>query len=142
MGEVQELGERWFETVRGGDVDAIAAMLTDDVDFYTPMGAISSAREAAGYLKGFAVAMPNAAFEIDRWIEEADAAVAVGRYTGTHTGPLAGPMGETPATGRSVDVPFATVFEARGGKLSMHRAYWDNATFMLQLGLMPPPGQP
>jgi predicted ester cyclase len=85
------------------------------------------------------VALPDAAFEIDRWVEEDDAAVAVGRYTGTHTGPLVGPMGEIPATGRAVDVPFATMFEARDGQISAHRAYWDNATFMMQLGLMPRP---
>jgi steroid delta-isomerase-like uncharacterized protein len=140
MGQARELGERWFETVRGGDAGAIAAMLTDDVDFYTPAGVISSPQEAAGYLQGFAVALPDAQFNIRQWIEEGDSAAAEGSYTGTHTGPLVGPMGEIPPTGKSVDVPFTTVFQARDGKLSAHRAYWDNATFMMQLGLMPPPG--
>ena len=139
MGEVREIGERWFETVQGGDGDAIAAMLTDDIDFYTPAGPVSTPQEAAGYIKGFAVAMPDAGFRIDRWIEQGEQGVAIGRYTGTHTGPLAGPMGEIPATGRSVDVPFATEFAIRDGRLSRHRAYWDNGTFMMQLGLMPPP---
>ncbi|MDP9343499.1 MAG: ester cyclase [Actinomycetota bacterium] len=137
---MKELGERWFDTVRGGDVDAIAAMLTDDVDFYTPAGSVRGPQEAAALLHGFAVAMPDAGFNIRQWIEEGNSAAAEGSYTGTHTGPLAGPMGEVPATGRSVDVPFTTVFEVRDGKISAHRAYWDNATFMMQLGLMPPPG--
>ena len=70
MGQARDLGERWFQTVRGGDADAIAAMLTDDVDFYTPVGVISSPQEAAGYLQGFAVALPDAQFNIRQWIEE------------------------------------------------------------------------
>ena len=50
-------------------------------------------------------------------------------------------MGEVPPTGRSIDLPFTTVFQARDGKLTAHRAYWDNVGFMAQLGLMPGPGE-
>ncbi|HEX9375952.1 MAG TPA: nuclear transport factor 2 family protein [Actinomycetota bacterium] len=140
MGEARELGERWFETVRGGDVDAIAALLTDDVDFTTPVEPISGPREAAAFVTGYSTAFPDSAFVIERWIEEGDMVVAEGRYTGTNTGPMVGPMGEMPATGKSVDLPFTTVMQVRDGKLAAQRAYWDNTTFMMQLGLMPGPG--
>jgi hypothetical protein len=31
------------------------------------------------------------------------------------------------------------IFQARDGKFVSHRIYWDNATFLAQLGLMPEP---
>ena len=141
MGEARELGERWFATVRGGDAEAIATLLTDDVDFATPVAPVAGPREAAEFVAHYSTWFPDAEFRVDRWIEEGETAVAEGHYTGTHTGTLAGPMGEVPATGKSVDVPFTTVIQARSGRIAAHRAYWDNMSFVMQLGLMPPPGQ-
>ena len=140
MGEAAQLGQRWFDTVRTGDVGDIEALLSEDCDFYSPGGPVSGPQEAARYVGAFAAAVPDAEFEVNRWIEEGDLAVAEGVYRGTHTGPLVGPQGEIPPTGRHLEVPFTTVFRASGGRISVHRAYWDNATFMAQLGLIPDPG--
>ncbi|MCA1727829.1 MAG: nuclear transport factor 2 family protein [Actinobacteria bacterium] len=87
MGEAAQLGQRWFDTVKTGDVGAIEALLSEDCDFYSPGGPVSGPQEAA-----------------------------------------------------RLEVPFTTVFRASGGRISVHRAYWDNATFMAQLGLIPAPG--
>lgn len=141
MGEARELGERWFETVKTGDADAVLALVTDDIDFLTAGTPLSGAEQIAGFTSGYSTAFPDMDFVIRRWIEDGDAAVAEGSFTGTHTGPMQSPMGEIPPTGRSIDLPFTTVFEARDGRLSAHRAYWDNAAFMTQLGLMPAPGE-
>ncbi|MDQ3992523.1 MAG: ester cyclase [Actinomycetota bacterium] len=56
---------------------------------------------------------------------------------GTNTGPLASPAGELPATNRSVEVKFCDVLEISAGKITGGRSYWDMATMMTQLGLMP-----
>jgi len=49
---------------------------------------------------------------------------------------MALPIGSSiPATGRSVKIPFATLFRVKSGKIASHRAYWDMATFLGQLGL-------
>jgi steroid delta-isomerase-like uncharacterized protein len=143
MGEARELGERWFDTVKSGDADAIAALLTDDADFQmagAPMPADQAPMAAAGFVKG----VPDMDFVSLEWTESADGtlAFAEGRYTGTHTGTLMTPAGEVPPTGNAIDLPFVTVFEARDGKLSAHRAYWDNLTFSIQLGMIPPPPSP
>ena len=133
--QAREVGERWFDVVSGGDRDAARALLADGVDFYAPSVEASSVDEIVEALLGYSVAIPDARFEIARWHEARDTAVAEGVYRGTHTGPLRTPQGEVPATGRQIAIPLTTVVAARDGKLTVHRAYWDNLTFMGQLGL-------
>jgi carboxymethylenebutenolidase len=45
--------------------------------------------------------------------------------------------GEMPATGRTVSLPFVTAFQVRGDRITQHHAYWDQMTFLVQLGLVP-----
>ncbi len=135
MGEARKVGERWFETISGGDRDAARALLANDVDFYSPGTPAQSADEIADAMSGYAAAIPGARFDISGWHESGETAIAEGVYRDVNSGPLRTPQGEIPATGREVAVPFVTVFEARDGRLTAHRAYWDNATFMEQLGL-------
>jgi steroid delta-isomerase-like uncharacterized protein len=141
MGEAQELGQRWFETVKLGDPDAVQAIVADDIDFLAAGQPLTDREQIAGFVSGYKTAFSDMDFVIRSWVEQGDTAVAEGSFTGTHDGPMQSPMGEVPPTGRSVDLPFTTVFQARDGKLTAHRAYWDNGAFMMQLGLMPPPGQ-
>jgi steroid delta-isomerase-like uncharacterized protein len=56
--------------------------------------------------------------------------------SGTHKGDFPG----LPATGkRFADVRGTTVVELEGGKIRRNSDYWDAATFMKQVGLLPPP---
>jgi steroid delta-isomerase-like uncharacterized protein len=135
MGEARDVGRRWFETISGGDRDAARALVADDVDFYSPGTPAQSADEVADAMSAYAQAIPDAEFDVTYWHDAGDTAIAEGVYRGTHSGPLRTPQGDLPATGRQVAVPFVTVLKARDGKLTVHRAYWDNATFMEQLGL-------
>jgi steroid delta-isomerase-like uncharacterized protein len=58
------------------------------------------------------------------------------RLTGTHTGPLATPDGEVPATGRRIDLPAAVFADVDGdGRFRETRRYYDMAELMRQLGL-------
>jgi SnoaL-like polyketide cyclase len=62
----------------------------------------------------------------------------VGR--GTHSGPFVTPAGTIPATGGSIELRFAELFEVSEGKIRQMHAYYDTATMMRQLGLLPPAG--
>jgi steroid delta-isomerase-like uncharacterized protein len=136
MSEAREVGQRWFDAVTAGDRAAARALLADEIDFYGPGADVTSADEVADLMTGYAVAIPRATFDVAAWHEAGDVAVAEGVYRGRHDGPFRTPQGEVPPTGREVAVPFVTVFEANEGRLTVHRAYWDNATFMAQLGLL------
>jgi predicted ester cyclase len=138
MGQAVDQGKRWFDTVKVGKADAIEALLTSNVDLSTPVGNVANAAVAAELASAFAEAFPDALFQVDRWVESGDVAVAEGTYSGTHTGPLQTPDGAVEATGLSVHMPFATLFRVEGDLIAVLHAYWDQAAFMRQLGLTPP----
>jgi hypothetical protein len=92
--------------------------------------------------EAFRTAAPDNRIQARCTWEAGDTIIVEGVYTGTHTGPLAGPAGVIPATGRSFTLPYVDIFQAREGRFTSHRIYWDNAMFMAQLGLMPAPAGP
>ncbi len=53
--------------------------------------------------------------------------------TGTHTGDLP----DLPATGKSFSIRGATIAEVSAGRIVRAADYWDLATFLRQLGVMP-----
>jgi steroid delta-isomerase-like uncharacterized protein len=54
---------------------------------------------------------------------------------GTHNG-TAGPL---PPTGKSFEIRGVSVGELEDGRICANRDYWDMATFLTQVGLMPGP---
>ena len=88
------------------------------------------------WLAAWAVSLPDAMTRVDSITTQGDRVVTEHTGGGTHTGPLQTPAGTIPATGKTVQLRFAEVFEMRGGKIKTMRAYWDTATLMRQLGLM------
>jgi ketosteroid isomerase-like protein len=51
---------------------------------------------------------------------------------------MVSPEGTIPASGKTIDLPFADYFGVKGGKVVNHRTYWDQATLMGQIGATPP----
>jgi hypothetical protein len=65
-----------------------------------------------------------------------DYTCSVARFTGTMTGPMAGPDGtEIPPTGKSFEVDFYTVAQWNNGQIVEENLMYDLVTFMKQLGL-------
>lgn len=63
-----------------------------------------------------------------------DAVIGEGRMTGTHAATFAG----IPATGRSIDYPAVAIFEFDDDQLVCEKVYFDSATLLRQLGILPP----
>ena len=134
MGSAAETVTRYFQALSAGDVDRAVALIADDGDFRTPMGAITGMDAIRSYLSAFETAFPHADYEIDTLVESDGTVAAEGTYRATHKGPMYLPEGGVlEATGRSVIAPFVTMFEVANGKIASHRPYWDLAGFMAQL---------
>ena len=83
-------------------------------------------------------AFPDQYIETTRVFGQGDWVVLEGVFTGTHKGAFPGPGGqEIPPTNKKVELPLALVFKIEGGKTTEEHDYYDNLTFLSQLGLAP-----
>lgn len=131
-----------FDAFNEGDLDRAAALAGDDFELVDVAQGLSfhGPEGLRRWLDTFKVALPDGRAELVELVAEGDrvATEHVGR--GTHAGPLRTPAGEIPATGRAVELRFAENFVVRDGKLARLVAFYDSATMMRQLGLLPETG--
>jgi steroid delta-isomerase-like uncharacterized protein len=137
MSELQRLVRVHYQGVNSGDLDTAVSVFADDCENTSPYGTLKGIDAFRQMGEAFIAAAPDNRLEALRTWEAGDTVIVEGVYTGTQTGPLAGPGGVIPASGRSFSLPYVDIFQARDGKLVSHRMYWDNATFLAQLGVMP-----
>lgn len=110
--------------------DGEIVLVGSDTRFRGPSGAIEFANMWAD---GF----PDGRATITNVIASGDHAVVQFTGTGTHTGVLRTGAGEIPATGRSVTLDFCDFLEIQDGKIHLSQSYFDSASMLIQLGLMP-----
>jgi steroid delta-isomerase-like uncharacterized protein len=79
---------------------------------------------------------PDFQVEVGKIHHADDAVIGEGRITGTHRGEFAG----VPATGRRVDYPAIALFEFEEDRLLCEKVYFDGATMLTQIGVLPEPG--
>jgi carboxymethylenebutenolidase len=56
----------------------------------------------------------------------------------THTIPMDWMLPGIPPTGRRVEVPLVAIVQVRDGKLAHEHIYWDQASVLVQIGLLDP----
>ena len=130
-----------FDAFNSHDLHRAATMVTEDfelVDFAAGGQTFRGPEGLHEWLQVFLTALPDARTELINVVaaEEWVFSEHVGR--GTHTGPLVGPSGEIPPTGRKVELRIGEVYRIEEGKIALIHAYYDGATMMRQLGVFPP----
>jgi len=93
-----------------------------------------------GYLqhtKNWATAFPDGFCDVTNISAGEDWAVGEFIGRGTQTGTLMSPDGNLMPTGKRVDIPFCEVIKLKNGKIVSLKEYFDTATMMKQLGLIP-----
>jgi ketosteroid isomerase-like protein len=132
----RELVSRFYDNFDRGDVEAALAVFSDDLETTDPgMGTVHGLEPFREYLLTLKRAVPDARALIEALYEAGDAVIVEGRFVGTHTGPLAGPDGDTEPTGAHVDLRFADVSRVQGGRIVSYHTYYDQLGFLTQLGL-------
>jgi steroid delta-isomerase-like uncharacterized protein len=128
-----------FDRFNRRDLEGLGEVIADDFELVdVPAGLTLRGRNALRqWFEGFLTAGPDAHAELKTLI--ADGEWSAGEHVGTftHSGPLLSPSGAIPPTGRHVEVQMAEVYRIRDGKLAVLRAYYDAATMLRQLGLLP-----
>lgn len=86
----------------------------------------------------FLAAFPDIRFSLGTVVSGEGVVALEGTATGTHGGPMAGPGGTVPPTGKVATMPFATFVRFDGdGCIAEERRYYDIAGMLQQLGLLP-----
>jgi steroid delta-isomerase-like uncharacterized protein len=141
MGNPSEVAERGLQAWRSRDAEGFAATFAEDATLTAPGGMQLQGHDGARQF--YAVwneAVPDNDVTIDRRLECGSVVVEQGTFSGTHTGNLRTPDGQTiPATGRSLSVPYVEVFDVEDDHVASTRLYFDQAELLTQLGLMPAP---
>jgi len=133
-----KIARKNYEAFNNRDFDGGVAQAAENIELLNvPLGVTLHGPEGfRQILEGWATAFPDGRVEVTNIVAGEEGVVIEFRGRGTHTGPLSGPTGEIPATGRSVDVPFCDVMQIKNGKITSLHTYYDAATMMGQLGLM------
>lgn len=139
MGQAREVVDRATAAITARDPQAVAACYAADAVAITPDEGEIPGREAISkYLTQLGEAFPDLGYEYQQQHEAGDVAIDEGYVTGTHTGPLPMPSGETlPPTGKQIRVRSCDVANVEGGLITTHHFYFDQMEFLEQLGLLP-----
>jgi steroid delta-isomerase-like uncharacterized protein len=137
MTEAREVSDRYTDLINAHDAEAIAALFADDGVLMDPTGEYRG-REAIGeYWQGFFQAFPNINGGDEFKAESGDAAINEWTASGTNEGPLETPEGTIPATGKRATLRGCDVITVRDGNITSQRIYYDQLSFLAQLGLVP-----
>ena len=88
-------------------------------------------------LKGWKQAMPDVKGTVTGAFGSGNEVVLEVTWQGTHTGPLEGPGGTIPASGKRQTTPAAWIFDFDGDQVKESRQYFDMVAFLQQIGAMP-----
>ena len=92
--------------------------------------------EVLAYAKNWKTMYPDMVGTCENRIEAGDVLVEECSWTGTNTGPIAMPDGNTiPPTGNTVNIRNLMIWEYENGKVKSVKNYLDLMTMMSQLGL-------
>ena len=120
-------------------LDYVTETVSDDCEVVdVPNGAVFRGPEGLKqFLQVFSTAFPESSVEVTNLFATEDQAVVEFIGRGTHSGPLHGPAGDIPPTGKSWTLHFCDVYKFREDKIVSHRTYYDALGLLQQLGLVP-----
>ncbi len=131
MEVIQELLEGW----NTHDLERIVA-LVDEGAFWESDTLPEPVRGREAIQQGFQMyltAFPDVHFNTEQMIASGDYVVGRMLITGTHQGELRGIQ----PTNRKVEFHDCIVWEVRNGKITYIQDYWNTATMLSQMGVLP-----
>jgi carboxymethylenebutenolidase len=132
-----------FET--SNTEDTLATMVEDAYVNHLPVmtGGVGKRELREFYARHFIPQMPpdTAMIPISRTVGH-DQLVDEMLFTFTHTVPMDWMLPGVAPTGRRVEVALVAIVHFRDGKLAHEHIYWDQASVLVQIGLLNPAGLP
>jgi steroid delta-isomerase-like uncharacterized protein len=126
------------EAFNVGSMNICLELASDDIEVvFQPTGQVARGREGfQQFMQGFKNAFPDIRITHTNVVAEGDQVAVEFNWSGTHTGPLMGPAGAIPATGKRVtNGHVCEVMTWKKGKLTRLVNYQDFGAVLRQLGL-------
>lgn len=137
---MDKLAKQWLETFNRHDFKALAAHYDQNVVYSQPQlplplkGKDAAVKDLEDLIKAF----PDGRMEFTRVFNRGNAQAVEWVFRGIHKGPLPGPTGPIPPTNRPVQLTGVEIVAVNSkGLIIEERGYFDQASLMFQLGLMP-----
>ena len=139
--DLERLLDEWPMAWSSNDPERVLALFTDDCVFEdVTFGVVARGKaELRSFANGAFTAVPDFQYGLISRFAGSQWAAIEWVMSGTHTGDFPG----MPATGkRFSSVRGSTILELEAGKIRRESDYWDAATFMKQVGLLPSQSPP
>jgi steroid delta-isomerase-like uncharacterized protein len=139
--ENTKIAEKFFKAINARELDSTKPFEAPNYKYKVngdPEPAMT-ADQARLYTQGFITAFPDLNFEMTEKVAQGEFVVINWIARGTNTGNLRTPSGNViPPTGKKSAVHGSSTYQIRNGKAVRALVYWDVATMLTQLGLLPP----
>ncbi len=139
MADLASIAREAVEAFNASDWERSKAILTPDY-VYNELGTqrrLEGRDAVIASMQGWKEAMPDVAGTITNALVSGNTVTLQVTWEATHTGPLTGPMGTIPASGKRQVTPAAWILTFEGEKIRESHHYFDMVTLLTQIGAMP-----
>jgi steroid delta-isomerase-like uncharacterized protein len=142
MSNLEQTAKRWVELFDKKDMRGLLALYSENCVNAQPHlpQPIKGKKATEEDLGGFFKAFPDGRLTANQTLVSGDTIAMEWTFTGSQTGPLTGPTGTIPPSGKRVSLKGAEFIRVDAqGLIVDERGYFDLVSFMTQLGAMPQP---
>ncbi|MEW9531882.1 ester cyclase [Microbispora sp. NPDC049125] len=131
----RQRADELLDALNRHDLDRALRYYSDDAVLVSPMGVAEGPQGIAGYYESYFKGFPDFCMTVWQRVLTGDPVFTEWTATGTHTGPFPLPDGGVlHETGRRITVRGCGTCAVRGGKIIVHREYYDQLELYSQLG--------
>jgi predicted ester cyclase len=132
------LAAKYNQAFNSHDEAALRSLIAPNARFSAPGDVRLEGKDAViDYSNSWMKALPDAKINVTNEIVSGPWIVQEFTFTGTHTGPLTGPMGTIQATNRKVSGQSVSITRYENDLQVETRLYFDVVQLLTQLGVMP-----
>jgi steroid delta-isomerase-like uncharacterized protein len=137
--ELIQVANGVVEAFNGSDWERCQAILAPDAvhDEIASARRMNGASEIIALWQSWKAAMPDLKGSVTNAVASGNAVVLEVTWQGTHTGPLVGPQGTIPASGKPQTTYSSWVLRFDRGQIQESRLYFDMLSFLQQIGVLP-----
>lgn len=142
MQTLSDIADEFNAAFNAHDVEKLGSFFTDDVNYWEANlpEAIHGREAVKAHMRQNWETFPDATIKVINRVVSGDWVADEVEWTGTNKGPIKLPDQTIPATGKQAKSWAVALVESSEGKVANMRIYYDNISFMAQLGLMEQPG--